>query len=320
MACVLPRGQSLCSLRGQTSVNSVTALLEHRRVLRSTSKKNEILYISHIMWQTVDALYRHKFGVVWEKDQRKDMGQAHGLKVEYQQTSELHRLSNFCQYSAGTPSTYSFSRKNSELLTTSFCQQGKAVFNAMDLPIQALRVDAKRVNIRNLSVILSAFVCLLPYIEGLISLGSADQKASVLYDTRDLSSTHFWRKKPCNCGLTRPRHQTSASQLLRLRCSFLGMDLKIHLLQEEVHSWQKDKLVGFQFLLTCVIFPCSGGWNLKAEAQVTLWAGESGKCVQSSNCNQMSHLHVDLPHPYAVPPRAPFTASSKGSWCFPMQR
>lgn len=90
------------------------------------------------------------------------------------------------------------------------------MFNAMDLPIQALRVDAKRVNIRNLSVILSAFVCLLPYIEGLISLGSADQKASVLYDTRDLASTHFWRKKPCNCSLTRPRHQTSASQLLRL--------------------------------------------------------------------------------------------------------
>lgn len=103
-------------------------------------------------------------------------------------------------------------------------------------------------------------------------------------------------------------------------CSFLGMDLKIHLLQEEIHSWWKDKLVGFSFLLTCAMFPCSGGWNLKAEAQVTLWAGESGKCVHSSNCNQMFHLHVDVPHPHAVPPRAPFTASSKGSWCFPMQK
>lgn len=78
-------------------------------------------------------------------------------------------LSNFCQYLTGTTSTYSFSRKNNEHLTTSFYQQGKAVLTAMALPVQALRVEAKRVNIRNRSVILSAFVCLLPYIEGLIS-------------------------------------------------------------------------------------------------------------------------------------------------------
>lgn len=78
-------------------------------------------------------------------------------------------LSNFCQYLTGTTSTHSSSRKNSELLTTSFYQQGKAVLTAMDLPVQALRVEAKRANIRNRSVILSAFVCLLPYIDGLTS-------------------------------------------------------------------------------------------------------------------------------------------------------
>lgn len=78
-------------------------------------------------------------------------------------------LSDFCQYLTGSTSTYFFSRKNNEHLITSFYHLGKAELTDMDLPIQAPRVKVNRVNMRNHSVILSAFVYLLPYIGGLLS-------------------------------------------------------------------------------------------------------------------------------------------------------
>lgn len=54
MACVISRGQNLCSLRGQTSVNSVTALLEHKKSIKKHFK--EKLNFIHMMKKTLDAL------------------------------------------------------------------------------------------------------------------------------------------------------------------------------------------------------------------------------------------------------------------------
>lgn len=152
--------------------------LNAKGVLRSTSKKNWILYISHTMRKTVDALMlsigidsalygtRAREKVFYQQRHGTGTWLTSGASTNERATQAL---SNFCQYLTGTLSTYSFSRKSSEHLTTSFYQQGKAVLTAMDLPVQALRVEAERANIRNHSVILSAFVCLVPYTEGLIS-------------------------------------------------------------------------------------------------------------------------------------------------------
>lgn len=172
MACVISRGQNVCYLRGQTSVNSVTALLKHKKYIKKHFK--EKLNFIHLMKKTLDALM---FSIGIDSVLN---GQRARKKVFYQQSNLVRHityewsvseqvsfttLSNFCQYLTGTTSTDSFSseKKIREHLTTSFYQQGKTVLTAMDLPLQALEVEAKRVNMRNCSVILSAFVCCSTY-------------------------------------------------------------------------------------------------------------------------------------------------------------
>lgn len=118
MACVIPRGQSLCSLRGQTSVNSVTALLECKRSIKKHFK--EKLNFIHMMKKTLDVLML-SIGI-----DSVLYGQRARKKVFYQQSNFLRHityewsikeqasftaLSNFCQYLTGTTSTDSFSSK-----------------------------------------------------------------------------------------------------------------------------------------------------------------------------------------------------------------
>lgn len=200
---------------------------------------------------------------------------------------ELHGRSQISANIWLTPHQDSrFLENNSEHLTTSFSQQGKAVFTAMDLSIQALRAEAKIVET---AVILSAFVCLLLCIQGLLSQGSTAQETSALCYTGDLASTHFCGKKACNCSLTWLRHWPHSCSALS--CFLLGTDLiPVHCKKRFAHGGRS-----WLFPLIHADFPCSADWDWKAEAEVTLWAGVSGKCVQSCSCN-----HVDVAHPHAV--------------------
>lgn len=120
--------------------------LNAKIVLSSTSKENWILYITYIMGKTANVPCRHKFSVVWEKDYSKVFYlQRHETGTLLTTTNELQGRSQISANSWLAPHQDShFLENNSENLTTSFSQQGKAVFTAMDLSIQALRAEAKK--------------------------------------------------------------------------------------------------------------------------------------------------------------------------------
>lgn len=109
--------------------------------------------------------------------------------------------------------------KTCKHLTTSFYQQGKAVFIAMDLSVQALRAEAKRVNIRNHCHF--ECICLSVAVPDILGLCSTRNKCSVL---------ETWQA-PISAGR---KHATVVSpdqdiglelhSCSALSCSFLGRD------------------------------------------------------------------------------------------------
>lgn len=246
------------------------------------------------MGKTANVPCRHKFSVVWEKDYSKVFYlQRHETGTLLTTTNELQGRSQISANSWLAPHQDShFLENNSENLTTSFSQQGKAVFTAMDLSIQALRAEAKKSKYQKL---LSFWV----YLSVCCCAHKACYLRALQHKKQALCVTPEIWQAPISAGrrhvtVVSPDRDISFTAAQPSPVPYWGLIWYLFTARSNL-LMVEEEAGGNPVSLDSCWLSLLWGWDWKAEAEVTLWAAASGKCVQSCSCN-----HVDVAHPRAV--------------------